>query len=644
MTLVDTNPSITHRSLSSTDSGVAAKAVSAEVVSPGGGPASPAPPIRPLRDAKISEVIGYGLFSLVMLCIAGACIWLFGVSLFRDPSTPGGVAHLPILERIVLIFVIGLISLVPLTLLGRQLIWAYRKREELPETLLHNSVHAVPYGVLSLSMLFEYHKIVKGEAEGAAALASIIILFILSELGLLLFSEVREAKKVSRQLSDSLVLVSNTHQSIHTQLNGVQTYLQNVQDHLGNVYTGLQHVHSDVLGLPWVSKHAQLTSFEPAIPPRISRLFEIYEKLLGATPTGKESEMRQPLLRVLLTKYLEEEEIDIGGTLKPCRLPKGLTPPGSDYSEKVSFFATNIGFYAEFLRAAVREISKEIGGDRVPTRNPCLVAITNSLPSQFWNWPLDDFSCKEYEPISAYRAAQFDAVSKGYTRLFRLILLSNEQVTPEGSRWLRSQATPALWTEGEWERQREWTFLFAENDPENPLTLGKQGTYPVDPDYLPGSLLWTRKSPKETGDAYWIAQQQPKEPSPIIKYENVWKHYCRRMHLTRLGSALATSGRTEIGLIDTTTFTAEWGTGFASCPDLMFIGTSDSTADDAWSDPTVKWGIALMTSMSSQTETMFLLVIHDASLIEQLWQDALKARSQLIKIITDSDKVIRELP
>lgn len=465
------------------------------------------------------------------------------------------------------------------------------------ESLLDLAIHAVPYGILSLAMLLEYKKFRDGDGEGVAALASIMILFILAELGLFLFVNIRKAEKVSATLENRLT---------------------DVRDRLDF--------------LPWINHYLALVDSEgdgtTGLVGKIEQLLGEYVNLTRPNGRGQGGE----LTKMFLVHYLAEELEDITAHLDEASIPRSVIPPFPEKTGNVSYVATNVGFYATFLDHAVQNLAmKAMGGRLEPTRSPCIAVITNALPSQFWNWLRDDVEAEDYYPISRYREAQFSGSLERGMRIFRVVLVGrSDEKVQEQDLPRRHPEMKALWTEAEWERQKKWVFAFDKNGKDTrPCAAGNEG--PPAPAYLVSTLNWT-DAKRQTGKrgAYWMFRGLPEnhESDEKYKYESIWQYYCKMMHRP---SGAGVRGRTEIYAVDSKTFLAGFPQGFNSCPDLMFLGTCGAGENDIWNGRNIEWSIAMMTTMSTQTETMFLTLVHSREKIAELWGRVCGAKNILRK-------------
>lgn len=508
-------------------------------------------------------------------------------------------------------FLVTAVALVPVIVLLSE-IFSRRRASRYngagPIDLTDVAVHVVPFGILSVSMLLEYEKVKAGEAEGIAAISAIMILFTLSELGLFLFQRVKRAEDISSKLNDQLAAVDNRFQAFDSQLKKVDSTLE---------------------AIPFVNEFLALSAVsaeDNKVVAATRGLLRQYQLFLGQGPESTKS-----LKRLFLSEYLYEELSDLTADLPREEIPKEIWQP-----EGTSYLATNVGFYARFLENAVGRIAKEATGGHVePDRSPCIAVITNALPSQFWNWPYEDRDCWEFYPVARYRDAQFEGVSKFGLKLFRIMLVANDEVEagPEAFSYKRSIEVPHLWSKGEWMRQKEWAFAFANNNPSSDkMPLHSHSVRCPENDYIQG-LSWTGGNKfsrdRELRRGYWIFNHLPPEGADVYTYQSVWDHYCNLMH----GDSPANGGFSAVYSVSRDEYLGQ----FEGCPDIMFIGSCGKEDQDAWRGQSVQWSLALLSTMSTQTQTMFLAVVSDPVRINALW----KSRCDALRGLSSESRLVR---
>jgi hypothetical protein len=533
-----------------------------------------------------------------MLAIPTASVFIFYLAVHlsdsKSPPTelPEYLLNLTVCLVAVVVFVPTLFVISTIIYNFMDVAAKFKRGEELSfslvrDNLLDLTIHAVPFGILSLSMLFEYPKFRDGQHDGLAALASIMILFILAELGLFLFHSVKRAEKVSDDLDKTFGRV----------------------DKKLNV-------------LPWMEPYLKL-----AMPNgRESGLVETIGAIITeyAAISSRTDELNSQLVRHFLHDYLAEELKDLKAVLEDQLIPKAVVPPFSDKEGNVSYFATNVGFYGKFLDNAVKHLAGHATKDGNldnPLVHPCIAVITNALPSQFWLWPRDDRYGEDYLPIAEYRKAQIEGVAKGRLRIFRSILVADDENNGAADAVLyRSRVIPVLWSKTEWTREAHWNLVFHDTDHTKLYRVDEAKE--IKDEYLVPHLRSWVSNAEERRSGYVMTER------PInLPCEEVWRHYCKHFHLVRSEPR----GRTDILKITKKQFYAALPNGLNGCPDIMFLGVCKSDVEDVWkadiSDS--NWALALMTTMSTQTETMFLTLIHEPSKVAELWRHVRKVRNLL---------------
>jgi hypothetical protein len=490
-----------------------------------------------------------------------------------------------------LTFVLFCVMLVPVVLFFVEL------RRKQGEALLELSAHFVPYGILALSMLFEYKKMKQGEAEGLIALASIMIIFIFAELALFIFTNVRHASYVSK-----------------------------------NLEARVTSFESLVRGLPWLKHYVKLSDQgvgRDAVVNAVDELLAEWTALIDS-----KQDLQRSLLKVFLCQYAHEEIRDVTATLDAASIPPNVIPPIEVRRGRVSYFATNVGFYAAFVKEAIEHIAKDSRAGLVdPEQTPCLAVVTSALPSQFWNWPLDGKEGVLYEPVFKYVQAQRKGATEFALKVFRVVLVG------EGT------DTPLLWGKEEWFGQREWRFVVDKESSE--LAKWSYPTPSAMASILVSILEWTQKI--NNGQAIFKNRQaflmtSRKGSDEKYEYELVWPYYCKYIHLTRGGEHI---GQTQVFAVDKGLFErslTDSAGGFGGCPDIMFLGACNAKTNDVWKERNPTWAMALMTTMSTQTETMFLTLIHDQKAIYELWGYVKRAKLQLAGPLADSNEVLPVAP
>jgi hypothetical protein len=301
-----------------------------------------------------------------------------------------------------------------------------------------------------------------------------------------------------------------------------------------------------------------------------------------------------------------------------------------------------VGFYSEFVRTAIEHLSSHSPQrGAVGKRDPCIAVITNALPSQFWIWMREGADAGYYKPVAEYLKAQFDGAEQLRLKVFRTILVGPSALNEDPSQ--RSK-TASLWSRGEWERQKPWSLVLTRSQPVELLTTSVP--LPLWEEYMVPYLAWTKKDEplkdESLRNTCWVINKIPDpknlsvaEAMKSYMFRTIWSYYCEKLHYVNVGSL---SGATEIFEVNGDVFTERPPVGFNGCPDLMFLGRCSQGMSDVWDSngEQPEWEIALMTTMSPRTQTMFLTLVYDLDRVNQLWQLFRDAKARLGEPIASS--------
>jgi hypothetical protein len=433
----------------------------------------------------------------------------------------------------------------------------------------------VPYCVLALAMVLELPRVAEqGGIHAVGIIASIMILYFLTALAGFLFMEMPEFRERMRHLLEDRLPWYAHFTALSTPRYG--------EPAPGRRVTSLLAKWSDVYNL---GKNADDLASENDRSADADR--ERFSKICVGT---------------LLDSYLGEELDDISGQLNRDHVPDALWPPGYENGDKgVAFMATNLSYFQELLKRLVQKLAVPLDD-----RKFCMAVITNVLPSQWWNWPREDGVWGHYEPVAEYRDTLIGAGQ--YTWVFRYVLVSNE--TYRG----RSQQIPLLFTQEEADTQKNWHCLRAN------ATLALHSSKPVKPDLGQTFLMDELVLPSGRDHSYYMGDRI----APPLNYTAPAVHevFSEQMHRSKVGWTwiLPTSRERFEAPRDGSDPTK---IGFGGCADLMFMGNCAADVQDAWSDGAdVRWGVALMSSLSASSKTMFLTTVYDPERIDRIWSGA----------------------
>jgi len=509
-----------------------------------------------------------------------------------------------------------------------------RDEKDWGEFLLDLTTTAVPLFVLGLAMLLELPKLrtafspTSGSAEGAydavGAVAGIMILYALTLLGAFVFDKLAKAKKEITDANEEMVKTLTT----------------------ASTWLGLQQRLAATRGL-----------YVPAPAPFVEEMLKVWAGIhlpdkdadgaASAVVLTDPGKVAAVCMSTLLAVYAKEESTDLSGQLPWYRVPPSVRPPGIERGKdaakgRVSFFATNVGFYATFLSNVVSQLD-EIG--RSSKLSPCVAVVTNVLPSHWWNWPIEKGQHGIYPPIVQYRKAQEVFVRQGGQIFRKVVVLDKQQAL---SPLLHS--LDESWVEEELKRDH---LLFWRNPdaPDVPLRVGLSGDTTFNEALLTDVLgcvsraddltepqkraVFSQVLEKTNGSrkraVYWVFDSALRIDCKCLCATNehpdgscrqsVLSHYTATMH--REGGSQKI-GSTDIHHVPLAFFQKPLGAeppgGLGGCPDIMFLGLNKQNQSvwDRDSDP--QWGCALMASMAPATETMFLTVLRDTKDIKKFWE------------------------
>lgn len=446
------------------------------------------------------------------------------------------------------------------------------------------TVAGVPFLVLGFAMIMEFHKVMERQGDAAGALAAIMVLYALTVLANFLFVEVREVQKTFEKMAKDVTDASDALK---------------LQVQLGEALEGESAPAAPMIKL--LKAWHQIYTWAPAVP-------------------NQANQIRRNLMGTLLSTYAQEESANAEGILEASRIPKTVRVfedgEPTDSHQDWMYIATSVGYYLTFLREAVRRLSITLRDGSVVS----LATVTYTLPPYWWNWPETKKDHRSYRPIASFRdrlrELAGDANTTPWCRVFRKVIVSKGD-----SNWV----SDSLALEKDWEMMRSWRILLTQDAADREWKPVSSHAYALPREYddvLIKYLDWTEH--QKGHDAIWVVTKAPAQGDPVgYKTMNLFEYYEQIMHPRRDGSC---QGYTKILPIDQTTFEQPFfdrdhdpaKQGLNGCSEITFLGTSRAECRDAWQDGAT-WGLALLTTMSPGTETMFVVAIW-GDLMERLWK------------------------
>nr|VFK59939.1 MAG: hypothetical protein BECKTC1821F_GA0114240_103835 [Candidatus Kentron sp. TC] len=333
---------------------------------------------------------------------------------------------------------------------------------------------------------------------------------------------------------------------------------------------------------------------------------------------NKEYSRKLTLFDSLLSTYFKEEKKDFSGTLEKIKVPNPVWPfaPGKRPVEDsgVLFMSTNVGFYAEFLTTVIEHFPGEA---RSEGHVMCWGIVTQMLPPHWWNWPFTENEWKVYKPIDNYREAQRKLTTKHGGKIFRRVLLRNKD------QQRNTRSFQKIHTIDAYNGMKDWKFIYRGEG--KPVQVD---IHPAKYGYLPlvKEIKWINGKTIKTEDrAYLMSEEQTLEHDDWVLGSKVFSHFNEYVHGEK-------GGNTHYVLIDYDTFSKSFDqNGLNECLDIMFIGECGEALSDIWPKNDKEkdkqgnrpekpvWWAALLATMSTESETMFLTVVWDNKRVEELW-------------------------
>ena len=519
----------------------------------------------------------------------------------RAPRGGGRSRFEPAVPYLLLYLVVVLLA-IPF---GWNFLFYQRSREEegkptKDDYLAWFTAHGAPFLILGFALLVEYESLLEGRIAGVGAIAGIMILYSLSMLASFLYLEVRTVK--------------------------------------GRFDAAFERA-SDWFRMQLKLSEAESGQPTPALG--LAKLLKAWSSVYVASKGGEGQAESWALTRnamgTLISAYMTEEARDVLGSLSPSsgEIPPAVWPWGSEALPTnkegltgVSFMASNVGFYAEYLSASVQHLGAALGA----REELFLATITFAPPPLWWNWPEDSSGTKWafWRPIDDYRRvmarlAGGDGATSPKLRAYRKVILAKEG-------W----DSQLLYKVGDWHEMETWclmgkgskgkTEILSSRDCSAPKKVYHELHGRSKVDELIPQLAWTygEASGEKNGRwAYWMVKRDPfDEKDEPLRALRVFDQFSKLMHPDG-------RGYTQAHFIDEATFSDPLfgddvsNPGLNGCGELLFLGAHNLSPaeDDVWQleeDP--KLALALLATMSKNSETMFMTVVWDHGLVSRLWR------------------------
>lgn len=474
-------------------------------------------------------------------------------------------------------------------------LWRRGAKVEPEDYLAWLTAIAVPYLILGFAMLVEYHALLEDRRLGVGAIAAIMILYALSVLASFLYIEVRDLKK---SFDEKLTAASDW-------------YALSIR--LGTADAGHES--------PAVSITELLNSWSEVYGDKVGRTHESLESRTKSEMKTK-VKLRRNAMGTLLNTYAREEARDAKGALSAYEVPKPVWPwPDSELSEQnppsgVSFMASNTSYYANFLQEAVRYLP----GAAEDHSGVFLATITYGPPPVWWNWPDSDGEAYRYSPIESYRkmlckiAVESESIPRKATVFRRVILADGWQ-------------SDRLISKDKWDKMADWKFLISKRT-DSPWTSEIRA---LPTEYLHAGLLvenlgWTKGLKTEQSPrgrhAYWMVKPEANDlPEAEFSLMRIEDYFFKVMHPKGQGS-------TKFHAIPEGMFSAPLigGQGFNGCGEMLFLGVGGTVphGSDVWYEDSPNLALAMLTTMSPSSETMFITVVWGEHRLGELWSGVSK--------------------
>lgn len=481
--------------------------------------------------------------------------------------------------------------------------------------ILALSLHAFANHSVS-ALVNEPHVGDDNSRKAVAEMAAVMILFILAELAAFVGRDVHEA---TDSLHTTIAELKTMRESV-TAASESATKSSNGIAESANKLGQVTYEMRDQLIMA-----ASVTQLHPGVHGELAELISGWSQRVPAKSNGAD-ELASYCWRTLLKQYLREELIDIRPqSLVVEGIPESVQPLNGTPEEHVSYIATNIGFYAKFLASLLKDVSQE--SQERANKKLCLAVVTSVLPAQWWDWPNTRDKWFRYQPIVQYRDSLKNATASG-ARIDRVILVErhdNHSPSEQQAGGLTGQPSMQV------------------NEEQRAIN--------------PQCTLWSESLLNEMLDN-WLLLTNPDQDS--VPCGDGYREYCNLQENQDfeypkqvLSAASEVSERRVVPIVLSTNGTEtqyKSGDGWTACKlraaykelhgvggkcwklatskgsdllggrhDVVFVGEMDTGQNHdrrgLWeprrseNEKFLKWGMCLMSSMSPDSETMFLTVI-----------------------------------
>jgi hypothetical protein len=468
---------------------------------------------------------------------------------------------------------------------------------------------SMPYLILGFAMLMEFRAVLEDPAAAIGAIAAIMVLYALSLLASFLFLEVRDLKN---SFKAEVLDLRNSFKSSMKEAND-------------NFKASMTEANA------WYFYSLKLSSANEGQPSPGNSIQNLLSTWAEIYSTENFSRLRRNAVGTLLHTYIEEEAKNAKGSLPLERVPESAWPWKRELTddckqEGVSFLITNTGYYANFLD----QVTHFLPGASTGGSGVFLATITYVLPPLWWNWQSihgDAFTYPQFEQFrkTLQSLTGVPTSSPRQARVFRKIIVADDSKGWESNK-------DRLFSQDHWGEMKKWQFLMgADRQPISSKDDWLPGGY-FDRETQSGALIqnliWTQgkkqtEDPRDKRHAYWVVDDTA-STNPNYPLKSVRDYFGELMHPKK-------SGRTEIIPISHELFKApllaEANPGLSGCSELLFFGVCDPVCEDAWSAPEPELALAVLTTMSPSSETMFVTAVWGEDRLTELWQ----ATSKVVK-------------
>lgn len=475
-----------------------------------------------------------------------------------------------------------------------------------------------------------------------AEMAAIMILFLLAELAAFIAHDLNKTKTMVQELGKTAGDAAwNTRTAATTLLKSLDNInvTNDKLDQMG-VVARVQNLHSFV--------RSEANALIGAWGMRAE----------SKSDTGDQRQLvTERIWKILLKEYLKEEFAEFSPNEKVLAdIPKSVLPINNNFQD-ISFIATSVGFYAKLLTSIVqgftlildqdrgrkqqygdnKRFPKSLGTSEVDNgtdkRKLCMAIVTNALPAHCWNWAKAEGNWCSYDPINSYRESMSAAVKAG-AHIDRVLLVYQDGL-PQGAKPLSDDAKffeaykGVYWREELLKEMMSNWYLLSKEDEEDytpqpsSSNFKKSGKGTLFTQAYSDFPLPVRQAANQDAQTFFpmikllSPPNERKEYTAGIKKWKIHKLYDEylKLHVSNDNPGISPEGTfwrfpvTEKEILQ-----------LGGRHDIMFIGLGERPTGSAglWTKEgkgaeSVDWGICLMSSMNSVTQTMFLTVISGES-------------------------------